>query len=183
MHRSTIDKLISSMGLVGAAILLVASGGLFFAQSFVHEQVEAQLRPQKIMLPAKDSESFKALSETDQQAIGDHAGQQVVNGVQARIFADHYIAAHLQNIGGGKTYAEVSAASMADPSDAALAAKTNTIFKGETLRGMLLNAYAFDTMATVAFFGAIGTLVAGVLLAILSAFGFRHAKKVTKKKK
>lgn len=186
MDRSTLDKLISTTGLIVVVVLLAASGGLFFAHSFIHGQVREQLAAQKIMFPAADSESLAALPEADKKAITPYAGQQLTTGAQAKAFANHYINAHLKSIGGGKTYAELSTESRANPSDAALKAKVDTVFKGETLRGMLLNAYAFDTMATVANLAAYGALVAGFVLLLLAALGFHHAgavKRAVKKRR
>jgi len=175
MNRSILDKLISSAGLIVAVVLLGASGGLFFAYNFIHAQVHDQLAAEKITFPATGSESLAALPGADKTAVEQYAGQQLLTGAQAEAFADHYIAVHLKNIGGGKTYSELSAQSIANPTDTALAGKVNTVFKGETLRGLLLNAYAFDTMAVVARYAAFGTLVAGIVLLVLSGLGFMHA--------
>lgn len=175
MNRSTLDKLISTTGLVVAAVLLCASGILFYAHSFVHSQVRNQLSAEKIEFPAAGSAGLMALPAADQTAVARYAGQQLLTGAQAEVFADHYIAVHLKKIGGGKTYAELSAASIAAPADQKLAGQVQTVFRGETLRGLLLNAYAFDTMALVAYYAAFGALVAGVLLVALSVLGFRHA--------
>ena len=38
-----------------------------------------------------------------------YAGQQLTTGAQAETYADHFIAVHLKEIGGGKTYAQLSA--------------------------------------------------------------------------
>lgn len=181
MQRSTIDTLISTSAIIVAIVLLMASVGLFYANSFVHGQVKNQLSSEKITFPAKDSAGFTALPVSDQQAIGNYAGQQVLSGAQAQVFADNYIAVHLTKIGGGKTYSELSTASLADPTNAALAGKVNTVFKGETLRGLLLNAYAFDTMAMVALVAAFSSLFAGAVLAVLALLGFSHARLLKKK--
>lgn len=178
MNRSTLDKLISSTGLIIALVLFAAAGGLLYAHNFVHQQVYSQLSAEKIEFPAAGSKPLMALPTTDQQAVAKYAGQQLVSGAQAEVFADHYIAVHLKEIGDGKTYADLSAASMANPSDAKLAAQVSTVFRGETLRGMLLNAYAFDTMATVAYYAALGAMAGGVILVILAVLGFYHSDRV-----
>src|SRR4029079_4381180 len=108
MDRSTLDRLISSTGVIVAVVLLAASGGLFYAHSFIHSQVHSQLEAQKIMFPPAGSESLAALSPADQAAVSKYAGEQLVTGAQAQAFADHFINAHLKNIGGGKTYAQLS---------------------------------------------------------------------------
>ena len=183
MNRSTLDKLISSTGLIMAVVLIAASGALFYAHSFIHKQVHDQLAEQRITFPEAGGKALAALPAGDQAVIAPYAGQQLVTGAQAEAFADHYIGAHLDKIGGGKTYSELSAASMADPTNTTLATQVQTVFRGETLRGLLLNAYAFDTMATIAYVAAVGSLVAAALLVVLSALGFYHAGVVTKKKK
>lgn len=183
MKRSTIDRLISSAGILIALVLILVSGAAFFAHQFIHSQVTSQLSNQKITFPEAGSNQLAALSSTDQEAVAKYAGQQLTTGVQARVFADNYIAAHLRNIGGGQTYAELSAASMANPTDAKLAKTVDSVFKGETLRGMLLNAYAFDTMAIVAYFVAGGALIAAILLLVLAILGFDHAKRSKRKKR
>lgn len=178
MNRSTLDKLISTTGLVVAVVLLAASGGLFFAHSFIHTQVHDQLAAEKITFPAANSKSLNALPATDKALVSEYAGQQLLTGKQAKVFADNYIAVHLKEIGGGKTYAELSSASLANPSDTKLAAQVQTVFRGETLRGLLLNAYAFDTMAMVANIAAWVALAAAIVLLVLAKLGFSHAKRV-----
>lgn len=177
MQRSKVDKLVSSLGLVIALVLLLSSFGLLFAHNFVHQQVYNQLSAQKISFPSTSDAAFTALPASDQAAIKPYAGQQLTTGAQAEVFADHYIAVHLNKIGGGKTYSQLSAESQANPSDTALAAAVSTVFQGEMLRGTLLNAYAFDTMATVAGLAAVGAFVGAVVFVILSFLGFVHAKK------
>lgn len=180
MNRSTLDKLISSAGLVVATVLLAATGGLLFAHSFIHSQVHDQLAAEKITFPAATSESLNALPAADKTEVSKYAGQQLLNGKQAKVFADNYIAVHLKSIGGGKTYSELSAASLANPSDTKLAAQVQTVFRGETLRGLLLNAYAFDTMASVAYIAAVISLAASAILFILVILGFNHALRMEK---
>lgn len=182
MKRSTLDKLISSTGLIVATVLLAASAVLFYAHSFVHNQVHDQLAAQKITFPPAGSESITALPAADAAKVGQYAGQQLVTGAQAKVFADNFIAVHLQKAGGGQTYAELSSASLANPTDQKLAGQVQTVFRGETLRGLLLNAYAFDTMAMVANVAAMGALVAGAVLFVLALLGFGHAAKTTKRR-
>jgi len=183
MNRSTLDKLISSTGLLVAIVLIAASGALFYAHGFIHTQVVNQLSAEKIYFPAAGSSSLTALPAADKDAMTQYAGQQLTTGAQAKVWADDFIAVHLQKIGGGMTYAQLSAQSMADPSNTMLAKQVQTVFQGETLRGLLLNAYAFDTMATVAYMAALGALAAGVVLLILAALGFYHSGRVKGQKR
>ncbi len=112
-------------------------------------------------------------------AMHQYAGQQLTTGAQAEVYADHFIANHLKVIGGGKTYAQLSAEAIAQPKNAALAAQVNTVFKGETLRGLLLNAYAFGTMGTIAGIAAIAAFIAGAVMLVLSGLGLWHARRVS----
>ena len=107
-----------------------------------------------------------------------YAGQLMTTGAQAQTYADHFIAVHLREIGGGKTYSQLSAASLAQPKNAALAAQVQTMFRGETLRGLLLNAYGFWQMGQIMLIGAIVAFVAAAVMLILSVFGIAHLRRV-----
>ena len=180
MNRSFVDRLVSATGAIVGVVLLAAAALLFYAHSYVHGQVTDQLREQQISFPAAGSESITSLPQADQAAISQYAGQTMVNGAQARAFADHYIKVHLAEVADGQTYSQVSAKALANPDDQKLAGQVQTLFRGETLRGLLLNAYAWDTMATVAFIAAWISLAAGVLLLLLAALGLRHARTTAK---
>ena len=180
MNRSFVDRLVSATGAIVGVVLLAAAALLFYAHSYVHGQVTDQLREQQISFPAAGSESITSLPQADQAAITQYAGQKMVNGAQARAFSDHYIKVHLAEVADGQTYSQVSAKALANPDDQKLAGQVQTLFRGETLRGLLLNAYAWDTMATVAFIAAWISLAAGVLLLLLAAFGLRHARTTAK---
>lgn len=183
MKRSSVDKLLATSGLVIAVLLLLMTGALLWAHNFVHSQVKDQLSAQQIFFPAAGSEAITTLPAEDQAKVAAYAGQQLTTGAQAEVFANHYIAVHLVKIGGGQTYAQLSAASMADPTNAKLVGQVQTVFRGETLRGLLLNAYAFDTMAILAGYAAYGTFAAAVLLLIFSILGFMHSERASKAKK
>jgi len=178
VNRKFVDKVASTTGLLLAVVLLVAGGLLTWGYSFANSQVKTQLQAQLITFPAAGSGSLKALPQPDQGIVAKYAGGQLLTGRQAEVFADHYIAVHLKEIGGGKTYSQVSAQSMANPSDTALAGTVETLFKGETLRGMLLNAYAFWQLGQIAMYSAIFTFIGGLLFLILALLGFSHARRV-----
>src|SRR5215472_1232827 len=140
MRKRTFDALVAVAGLALAAILLVAGGLLTWGHAFTNSQVHNQLAAQKIYFPAASSPEIKALPAADATAMKQYAGQLMTTGAQAQTYADHFIAVHLREIGGGLTYSQLSAAAMAQPKNAALAGQVETVFKGTTLRGMLLNA-------------------------------------------
>ena len=174
MRRKTFDALLTLTGLVLAVILAVAGGLLAWGNSFVNSQVHDQLAAQKIFFPAANSEGLPAKEFPDLQQYG---GQQLLTGDQAKAYADQYIAVHIKQIGGGKTYAELSAVSRANPTDATAKATVDTVFRGETLRGLLLNAYAFGTMGRIAGYAAIASFIGAALLLALVVLGFLHLRR------
>jgi hypothetical protein len=176
MRRLTFDILMATAGLFLAVTLIAAGGLLTWAHSYIGNQVHTQLAAQQIYFPAANS---KAVAAPEFAAMRQYGGQQLTTGAQAEVYADHFIANHLKAIGDGKTYAQLSAESIAQPKNVALAAQVNTVFKGETLRGLLLNAYAFGTMATIAGIAAIAAFIAAAVMLLLSGLGLMHARRVS----
>jgi hypothetical protein len=177
MRRRTFDVLASVAGLVLAAVLVVAGGLLLWGHNFVDSQVTTQLTAQKIVFPTTGNPEFKALPPADAAAMGAYAGQVMTTGAQAKVYADNFIAFHLSKMGG--TYSQLSAESLAQPNNAKLAALVNVVFKGTTLRGLLLNAYAFWQMGVIALWGAIVSFIGGGLLLVLSILGMIHSRRVS----
>jgi hypothetical protein len=175
MNRKTLDRLLAAGGLAVAAVLVIGGALLTWAHSYVHTEVHSQLSAQKIFFPPKGSEALA--SKDIGPYLNKYAGQQLVTGVQAKAYADHFIAVHLNEMTGGQTYAQLSSKSLASPGDTKLAAEVQTVFRGETLRGLLLNAYAFDTMGGIAFIGSIVAFAGAGVMALLSGLGFAHAKR------
>src|ERR1700736_2739319 len=175
MRRRTFDILMAAAGLFLAVTLIFAGGLLTWAHTFIGNEVHTQLAAQQIYFPAASS---PAVAAPEFAAMRQYGGQQLTTGAQAEVYADHFIANHLKAIGGGKTYAQLSAEAIAQPKNAVLAGEVATVFKGETLRGLLLNAYAFGTMGMIAGFAAIAAFIAAGLLLLLAAFGLLHARRV-----
>ncbi len=176
MQRRTLDAILSAGGMMLVIVLLVAGGLLTWGYKFADNNVHDQLAAQKIFFPPKGNAALKPAEIGP--FLDQFAGQQLTSGKQAQAYADHFIAVHLSEVAGGKTYAQVSAAAIADPTNAKLQGQVATLFKGETLRGMLLNAYAFWKLGQIAKWAAIAAFIlAGVMLA-LTLFGFRHVAKV-----
>src|SRR3954452_24432401 len=153
MRRKTFDALLSTGGLVIAAVLVIAGALLTWGHNFIDHNVRTQLAAQQISFPDKAGIAAQKSPEITKY-VTPYAGQQVVTGTQAEVFADHYIKVHLNEAAGGKTYSEVSGAFITmdpkDPNYATVAQQRQTLFMGETLRGMLLNAYAFWKMGQIA---------------------------------
>jgi hypothetical protein len=175
MRRRTLDALLTTGGLALAALLLVAGGLLTWAHVFISDQVTTQLSAQKIFFPPKGDATA---SPEIGPFINQYAGQQLTTGPQAQAFADHFIAVHLKESGGGLTYSELSAKARANPTNTDMADQVNTAFKGETLRGLLLNAYAFAKMGQIAFIASIASFIGAGVLLLLSLFGFVHLRRV-----
>ena len=176
MRRKTFDILLAVAGLFLAVTLVAAGGLLTWAHTFIGNEVHTQLAAQQIYFPAANS---KAVAAPEFAAMRPYGGQQLTTGAQAEVYADHFIANHLKAIGGGKTYAQLSAEAIAQPNNAKLAAQVNTVFKGETLRGLLLNAYAFGTMGTIAGIAAIAAFIAAAVMLILGGLGLMHARRTS----
>ena len=175
MRRKTFDILLTSGGLVVAIVLAVAGSLLLWGHNFANSNVHSQLAQQEITFPAKGSPALA--SPKIGPYLDQYAGQQLLTGPQAKAYADHFIAVHLKEIGGGKTYSQLSAESLANPGNAKLKAQVDTVFKGTTLRGLLLNAYAFWQIGQIALYAAIAAFVGGVVFLVLSILGFLHMRR------
>ena len=176
MRRRTLDALLTTGGLIVAAVLLVVGGLMTWASTFVDNEVHAQLSAQHITFPAKGSEQLN--DPLVKPYLEQYAGQQLTNGAQAKAWADHYIKVHLDEATGGKTYSELSAASRANPDDPQAKALVDLAFKGETLRGLLLNAYSFGTMGTIAMYAAWASFIGAAAMLLLALLGFWHLRRV-----
>ena len=196
MRRKTFDAILTAGGLVLAVILLVAGGLLTWGSTFVSDQVRTELAAQKIVIPPAGS---AALADPSiKPYLTRYGGQTVTTGDQAKAYADHFIAVHVAKLSGGQTYAELGTAQSTlkgqiatakaanDPSVAALdeqlatlTTTRETVFKGETLRGLLLNAYAFGTMGKIAFIAAVGAFAGAGIMLLLTLIGLMHLRKVS----
>jgi hypothetical protein len=182
MRRRTLDSLLSIGGLLVAVIVIIAGALLTWGHSFVDSNVHNQLAAQQIFFPDKAGIAVQKNAEITKY-VTPYAGQQVVNGQQAQVFADHYIKVHLNEVANGQTYSQVSAKWIAmkptDPTYAAVTAQRQTLFQGETLRGLLLNAYAFGKIGTIAGIAAIVSFVGAGLMLLLAGLGFWHSRRVS----
>jgi hypothetical protein len=158
-----------------AAVLIVLGGFAIYGGRFGQANVQERLEPQNITLPPAE-----VLSAEEAEAVGAYAGQAVDTGPEALAFAN-YIGVHLEEVNEGATYSETSAAAreegIAPEVAAELQGKADTLFKGEALRSILLNAYGWWTVATIAVFAGFAMIAGGIVLAILAALGFRHARR------
>jgi hypothetical protein len=194
MKRRTLDIVFSVGGLVVAALILVLGLVLQNQADFAKSYVKDQLTAQQITFTPADKLTDE---EKANNCLVVYAGEQLVTGKQAECYANDYIALHLSEINDGKTYSQtsnesraVAAEAKADPANADLQAqaktidgKVQTLFRGETLRGLLLTSYGFSIFGERAAQAALVCfLVAGVLF-IASIAGFIHAFATSKDEK
>ena len=186
MKRKTFDMILTAGGGVLVVVLLAAGALGLWGYSFANSNVHNQLAQQQITFPSQaafaNAKPGTEITPGMLPYIQKYAGQQLVTGQQAEAYADHFIAVHLQQIGGGLTYAQISAKAMSLPPGSAAytaeEAKAQTIFQGTTLRGLLLEAYAFWTFGQIALYAAIASFfLAGVML-VLTLFGLLHFRRV-----
>jgi len=191
MKRKTLDILVSIGGLGLAGLLLVAGLVLSSNASFARTYVADQLSQQHI--------TFKAASaltdeEKAQACLVTYAGQALTTGKQAECYANSFIGLHLEGIAGGKTYADLGAPQSQLQAQVAQAQKDSspnladlqkqlatvtstrqTLFTGETLRGLLLTSYGFSVFGEkAAQFATVAYIAAGLLL-LLAIAGLIHA--------
>lgn len=175
MDRRVWDRIVSSAGAVVAVILLLLGAAAIYGGNFGQNNVRDRLAPQNISFPPASAMSPEELAE-----VGDFAGEAVDTGGEAEAFS-RYIGLHLGEVNDGATYSETSAAARAEGLDPLVAAelqvKADTLFKGETLRSILLNAYGWWTVSTIAIYVGYAMVIAGLFLGLLAILGFRHARR------
>jgi hypothetical protein len=183
MTRKVFDILTSAGGVAIVVALLVAGGLLTWGHSFVNSNVHSQLAQQQIYFPPKAAfDHPKAGSEIAPSMIGtvsQFAGQQLLTGEQAKVYANNFIAVHLSEMPYGGVYSKISAAALANPKDPKLAALKATSFQGTTLRGLLLEAYAFSTIGVIMLWGAIVSFALAAVMSVLVGLGFWHARRTS----
>ena len=182
MRRKSFDWILTGGGVVLTVVLVVAGVLLMWGYSFTNSQVHNQLAKQEISFPSAAAFSHaKAGTEITPGMIpflAKYAGQPLTTGPQAEAYADHFIAVHLSEMPFGGVYSKVSAASLAAPTNATLAAEVNTVFRGTTLRGLLLEAYGFWKFGEIALIAGICSFVLAGVMLVLSLLGLGHLRRV-----
>lgn len=195
LKRRTVDSVLIGLGVVVTLVLAVSGALLTWGNNFSEDYVRDELSSQQIFF--SDAESLEAEGRTD---LVKYAGVQVTTGEHAEAYAS-YIDHHLDDIADGMTYAELggperaakAAVTEATESGAsadeiaalqgeadAVAGQRNTLFKGETLRGLLLSAYAWSTIGRIAGIAATAAFLAAAAMAVLVVLGLFHHRKVAK---
>ena len=195
LKRRTIDSVLIGFGVVAMAAFAVAGGLLMWGHNFSSDYVSKELGSQNISFPSAD-----ALVKGERADLVKFADQKVDTGKEAEGYAS-FINGHLQKTAGGATYADLGATESAAKADVKTAVdagkpqatidelqakadgitgQRNTLFKGETLRGLLLSAYAWSTVGTIAGYAAFGAFIAAGIMAVLVGLGLIHHRRTPK---
>jgi hypothetical protein len=192
LPRRTIDGLLIAIGVVATMVLLVSGGLLTWGYDFSSDYVGEELSSQNITFP-----DAGVLTDQGRADLLGHAGDRLDTGGEAQAYAS-YINGHLADVAEGATFADLGAPERAakDAVTAAvdagepqatidqlqatadgITAQRDTLFKGETLRGLLLSAYAWSTVGTIAGIAAIGAFIASAVMAVLVVLGLIHHRR------
>ena len=172
--RKVIDKVLTSFGVVATLALLTIGGLAWWAYSFTSSNVHDELAAQKIYFPPKGS---PALNPDEFPDLQKYAGQLVDNGPKAQAYANGFIGRHLEKVADGKTYSEVSTLALKDPTNEKLKAQKQTLFQGETLRGLLLgDGYAYWTFGQIMEAAAIAAFAGTAVMTVLVMLGARRLR-------
>ena len=191
--RRRIDRVLIGFGGLAAVVFATAGGLLTWGNNFADDYVERELESQNIVFP--NAESLTDEGRTD---LLMYADQPLDTGGEAEAYAS-YIDGHLEDTAGGLTYAELGGPERAARTALADAKETgapqatiddlqakydevsgqrNTLFKGETLRGLLLSAYAWSTVGMIAGIAAIAAFVAAAVALVLVGLGMVHLRRM-----
>ena len=192
LPRRTIDKLLVAIGLVAAIVFAAAGAMLMWGSNFAEDYVHDELASQNVVFPDADS-----LREEGRDDLVKYADEQVTTGPEAEAYAS-FIGGHLEGIADGKTYAEIddrgaaqavvdaresgaSEAEIAELQATANELKTqrDTLFRGETLRGLLLSSYAWATVGAIAGIAAYVAFAGAAVLLVLVVAGVIHLRRMT----
>lgn len=192
LSRHRLDQILTGLGAVVVVVLLIAGGLLSWGNSFAEDYVGDELAAQNVVFP--DADSLAAQGRDDLVGYG---GQLVDTGEEAEAYAS-YIKGHVEGIADGATYSDLSGperAANAAVSDAITAgadadevaaleeaaadisAQRDSIFRGEMLRGALLNTYAWSTIGRIAGIAAIAAWIAAAVMAALVVAGVVHTRR------
>jgi len=199
MKRKTLDLTMSVGGILIAALAIVL-GFVFQANAdFATTYVRDQLNEQRIMFPAAE---YLSESEANVPCLVEFAGTSLDSGKKSECYANEYIGSHLKGIGGGETYATLGTpqrelqAKVADAKKAndpnlptleadlaKVSGQRDSMFKGETLRGLLLTTYGFSVLGEKAALAATIAFFAAAIVILASLAGFAHALATPKDQK
>ena len=194
IRRRTVDTVLIAAGALVALVLIVAGALLTWGSNFADDYVSDELTSQNIFFP--DAASLEEEGRTD---LVEFADQQVTTGAEAEAYAS-YIGGHLEETAGGATYADLGGpqrearaaveeaqASGADEETIAelqataaeLTSQRDSLFRGETLRGLLLSTFAWSTIGRIAGIAAVAAFVAAAAMIVLVVLGIVHRRRMS----
>jgi hypothetical protein len=166
---------IITLQVVMVIIFGFGAGMAYWGYTFNNDQIKNQLAPQQIFFPKDISD----VPQPEQNALAPYVGQQVLNGEQAHIFAENYLGLHLRELADGKVYSQLSTEARTEKDPVAKAKKeglVQTAFRGETLKGMLNQAWAFSIFGSMAMYASFGLAVVALIVfaALIFELFFAH---------
>lgn len=149
---------LTSIATVAAAGMIVVGALALVGGHYDKQVVRDQLAPQKIFFP----------KPATNPGLAAYAGQQVLTGSQAKLYAQKQIGVDLTKVAGGKTYSQVSDEWIAGGmKNTTLASERTTLFMGETLNGLLLSAWGWSVIGSIATLAGFILILLGALLLLL----------------
>ncbi|HET9547114.1 MAG TPA: hypothetical protein VFO97_04730, partial [Desertimonas sp.] len=191
VRRRTIDTVLTASGVVFAVVLLAAGVLLTWGSNFSEDYVYDELSSQNISFPPAE-----ALEEEGRTDLVKYADASVDTGPEAEAYAS-FIDGHLEGIADGLTYAELGGpqsearAALTEATDAGeddatvaelqatvdeITGQRDSLFRGETLRGLLLSTFAWSTIGNIAGIAATVAFIAAAAMVILVVLGFFHLR-------
>jgi hypothetical protein len=190
LPRRSIDKVLIGMGTIAAIVFATAGGLLTWGANFADDYVYDELSSQNVFFPDEAS-----LREEGRDDLVQYADEQVTSGGEAEAYAS-FIAGHMEGIADGKTYSEIddrgaaqavedareSGASEAEIAELQatadeLRAQRDSLFRGETLRGLLLSSFAWSTIGRIAGIAAWVAFAGAAVMGALVVAGLVHLRR------
>jgi hypothetical protein len=190
LHRRTVDKVLIAIGTLIAVVFAVAGGLLMWGSNFAEDYVDDELSSQNVVFPSADE-----LREEGRDDLAGYGGETVNTGDEAEAYAG-FIAGHMEGIADGQTYSQIDDRGAAEAVVAAeeagaspeeiaelqatadeLRTQRDSLFRGETLRGLLLTSYAWATVGEIAGIAAWAAFAAAVVMAGLVIAGVVHMRR------
>jgi hypothetical protein len=187
LRRRTIDKVLIGSGVAVAVVFASAGALLTWGSNFAEDYVHDELSSQHVVFPAAEQ-----LREDGRADLVKYAEEPVTTGSEAEAYAS-LIATHMEGIADGKTYAEIddrgAAQAVTDAQNSGasqeeiaelqatanqLKGQRDTLFKGETLRGLLLTSFAWSRVGEIAAIAAWFAFAAAAVMTALVIAGIFH---------
>jgi ABC-type branched-subunit amino acid transport system permease subunit len=177
MKRKTFDLILTAVGGALTVILVVAGALLLVGANYANNSVHDQLARQEITFPTAKTMNTKHSENYISRSVQlPYAGQQVLTGAQAKAYA-YKVQMDIYGLPFHGVYSKISSYAMTHPSTKKMAALVTVSFKGTTLQGLLLEAYAFSQFGLIATDGAIAAFCLALLMLVLTGLGLWHVRR------